>query len=135
MCQVSVAKLSGLTALLMANFILRVVPCFLMLKTVCTFFLVKTSPPSHVRRVLEKDKLCLTWEAPLPSLSAYLQYEVNYWIRGWEAWLVRWYSCPPFFLIVQSTYNSLSITHFLLSHVYSYLYCSIRLLFIALKCI
>ncbi|XP_039985749.1 thrombopoietin receptor isoform X2 [Xiphias gladius] len=46
---------------------------------------IKTSPPGHLRGALKKDKLCLKWEAPLPSLSAYLQYEVSYQTRGGEA--------------------------------------------------
>ncbi|XP_045905315.1 thrombopoietin receptor isoform X2 [Micropterus dolomieu] len=46
---------------------------------------IKTSPPSHLRGALEKDKLCLKWDAPLQSLSAHLQYEVDYQIRGGEA--------------------------------------------------
>ncbi|XP_070764922.1 thrombopoietin receptor [Enoplosus armatus] len=48
---------------------------------------IKTSPPSHVKGALEKDKVCLKWEAPLPSLSAHLQYEVSCQIRGGEAWM------------------------------------------------
>ncbi|KAI3368548.1 hypothetical protein L3Q82_025558 [Scortum barcoo] len=48
---------------------------------------IKTSPPSHLRRTFERDKLCLEWEAPLPSLWAHLSYEVGYQIRRGEAWL------------------------------------------------
>ncbi|XP_068446042.1 thrombopoietin receptor [Clinocottus analis] len=48
---------------------------------------VKTSPPCHLQGTLEKDKLCLKWEAPLPSLSAHLQYEASYQIRGGGAWI------------------------------------------------
>ncbi|XP_037624774.1 thrombopoietin receptor isoform X2 [Sebastes umbrosus] len=48
---------------------------------------IKTNPPRHLRGALEKDKLCLRWEAPLPSLSSHLQYEVGYQIRGGEAWM------------------------------------------------
>ncbi|XP_059197634.1 thrombopoietin receptor [Centropristis striata] len=49
---------------------------------------IKTAPPCHVRAVLKKDKLCLKWEAPLPSLLAHLQYEVSYKIRGGEGWMM-----------------------------------------------
>uniref|UniRef100_A0A3Q3FG03 MPL proto-oncogene, thrombopoietin receptor n=1 Tax=Labrus bergylta TaxID=56723 RepID=A0A3Q3FG03_9LABR len=45
---------------------------------------IKTSPPSHPKAAVQEDKLCLKWEAPLPSLSAHLQYEVGYHIRGSE---------------------------------------------------
>ncbi|XP_028442445.1 LOW QUALITY PROTEIN: thrombopoietin receptor [Perca flavescens] len=48
---------------------------------------IKTSPPCHLRGALEKDKFCLKWKAPLLSLSAHLQYEVSYQIRGAEAWM------------------------------------------------
>nr|XP_040039623.1 thrombopoietin receptor isoform X2 [Gasterosteus aculeatus aculeatus] len=48
---------------------------------------VKTSPPHHLKATLEKDKLCLKWEAPLLSLSAHLQYEVSYLLRDREAWI------------------------------------------------
>ncbi|KAE8293928.1 Thrombopoietin receptor [Larimichthys crocea] len=46
---------------------------------------IKTSPPSHLKGTFEKDKLCLNWEAPLPSLATHLQYEVCYQIQegGW----------------------------------------------------
>ncbi|XP_008297767.1 thrombopoietin receptor isoform X2 [Stegastes partitus] len=47
---------------------------------------VKTSPPDGLRGVLMKDKLCLEWEAPLPSLSPHLQYEVDYRVKGAEGW-------------------------------------------------
>ncbi|XP_069009211.1 thrombopoietin receptor [Embiotoca jacksoni] len=47
---------------------------------------VKTSPPAHLRGALNKDKLCLKWEAPLPSLSNDLQYEVDFQIRGGAGW-------------------------------------------------
>ncbi|KAM8875593.1 thrombopoietin receptor isoform 2-T2 [Spinachia spinachia] len=48
---------------------------------------VKTSPPRHLKARLEEDKLCLKWEAPFPSLSAHLQYEVGYRLRASEAWI------------------------------------------------
>ncbi|XP_068563778.1 thrombopoietin receptor [Cebidichthys violaceus] len=48
---------------------------------------VKTSPPCHLKGTLEKDKLCLKWEAPHLSLSAHLQYEVSYQISQGEAWI------------------------------------------------
>ncbi|KAL6108284.1 mpl [Pungitius sinensis] len=48
---------------------------------------VKTSPPHHLKAALERDKLCLKWEAPLASLSAHLQYEVSYQLRAGEAWI------------------------------------------------
>ncbi|XP_076582430.1 thrombopoietin receptor [Chaetodon auriga] len=48
---------------------------------------IKTSPPRHLRGTLEKDKLCLKWEAPLPSLSTHLQHEVSYQFRGRETWM------------------------------------------------
>ncbi|XP_044056902.1 thrombopoietin receptor [Siniperca chuatsi] len=49
---------------------------------------IKTSPPSHLTGSLAKNKLCLKWEAPLPSLSAHLQYEVRNQITGSESWMV-----------------------------------------------
>ncbi|XP_041790524.1 thrombopoietin receptor isoform X2 [Chelmon rostratus] len=49
---------------------------------------IKTPPPSHLRGALEKDKLCLKWVAPLPSLSAHLQYEVRYRIREGGMWVM-----------------------------------------------
>ncbi|XP_035508878.1 thrombopoietin receptor [Morone saxatilis] len=49
---------------------------------------IKTSPPRHLRGTLKKNKLCLEWKAPLPSLSAHLQYEVGYQIRGEETWMM-----------------------------------------------
>ncbi|XP_042370422.1 thrombopoietin receptor isoform X2 [Plectropomus leopardus] len=48
---------------------------------------IKTSPPYHLRGALQKDRLCLKWEAPLLSLSAHLQYEVGYQIKESEAWM------------------------------------------------
>ncbi|XP_073333296.1 thrombopoietin receptor [Pagrus major] len=48
---------------------------------------IKTSPPSHLRKAFENKTLCLKWEAPLPSLSAHLQYEVYYQIRGAGQWM------------------------------------------------
>ncbi|XP_070688574.1 thrombopoietin receptor [Pempheris klunzingeri] len=47
---------------------------------------IKTSPPSHLS-ALEKDKLCFKWEAPLPSVSAHLQYEVGYQIKESDTWM------------------------------------------------
>uniref|UniRef100_A0A8C4HNY2 MPL proto-oncogene, thrombopoietin receptor n=1 Tax=Dicentrarchus labrax TaxID=13489 RepID=A0A8C4HNY2_DICLA len=49
---------------------------------------IKTYPPRHLRGTLKNNKLCLKWEAPLPSLSADLQYEVGYQIRGEETWMM-----------------------------------------------
>ncbi|XP_037325161.2 thrombopoietin receptor [Pungitius pungitius] len=48
---------------------------------------VKTSPPHHLKAALERDKLCLKWEAPLASLSAHLRYEASYRLRAAEAWI------------------------------------------------
>ncbi|XP_015246681.1 PREDICTED: thrombopoietin receptor [Cyprinodon variegatus] len=45
---------------------------------------IKSVPPSQLKGVLIKKKLCLNWEAPLPSLSGDLQYEVNIQIKGGE---------------------------------------------------
>ncbi|XP_056132743.1 thrombopoietin receptor [Lampris incognitus] len=39
---------------------------------------IKTSPPRHLRAVLETGRLCLLWEAPLHILSAHLQYQISY---------------------------------------------------------
>ncbi|XP_034563461.1 thrombopoietin receptor [Notolabrus celidotus] len=50
---------------------------------------VKTSPPTHLKASLERGKLCLTWEAPLRSLSTHLQYEVSYQTRESEDWMTR----------------------------------------------
>ncbi|MED6267458.1 hypothetical protein CHARACLAT_012472 [Characodon lateralis] len=47
---------------------------------------IKSAPPSHLKGVLMKKKLCLEWEAPLPSLSIFLQYEVDIQIKGGEKW-------------------------------------------------
>ncbi|XP_040896503.1 thrombopoietin receptor isoform X2 [Toxotes jaculatrix] len=47
---------------------------------------IKTSPPGHLKGALEKNKLCLKWDAPFPSLSAHLEYEVGYQTRRGEAW-------------------------------------------------
>uniref|UniRef100_A0A3Q4N236 MPL proto-oncogene, thrombopoietin receptor n=1 Tax=Neolamprologus brichardi TaxID=32507 RepID=A0A3Q4N236_NEOBR len=57
------------------------------------FFAVKTSPPTHLKRILKKDKLCLKWDAPLPSLSNYLQYEFDHQLKEYEGWKVS--SCGP----------------------------------------
>lgn len=76
----------------LACFARAVVPWWLCLLTtcyVCFLLLVKISPPGHLRGVPKKAKLCLKWQAPLLSLSAHLQYEVSYQIRGGEAWMVR----------------------------------------------
>nr|XP_046246833.1 thrombopoietin receptor isoform X2 [Scatophagus argus] len=48
---------------------------------------IKTFPPSDLQKHMENDRLCLTWEAPLPPLFAHLQYEVTYKIREWETWM------------------------------------------------
>uniref|UniRef100_A0A8C5N631 Fibronectin type-III domain-containing protein n=1 Tax=Gouania willdenowi TaxID=441366 RepID=A0A8C5N631_GOUWI len=47
---------------------------------------IKTSAPGHVRGVMEKNKLCLEWEAPLPSLLPHLQYEVDHQTTRGEGW-------------------------------------------------
>ncbi|XP_005457175.1 thrombopoietin receptor isoform X1 [Oreochromis niloticus] len=47
---------------------------------------IKTSPPTHLKRILKKDKLCLKWDAPLPSLSNYLQYEFDHQLNEDEGW-------------------------------------------------
>ncbi|XP_054459285.1 thrombopoietin receptor isoform X2 [Anoplopoma fimbria] len=51
--------------------------------------IIKTSPPCHLKGTMKKDKLCLKWEAPLLCLSAHLQYEVSYQIRGGDAWIME----------------------------------------------
>uniref|UniRef100_A0A3B3Y3I3 Fibronectin type-III domain-containing protein n=1 Tax=Poecilia mexicana TaxID=48701 RepID=A0A3B3Y3I3_9TELE len=38
----------------------------------------------HLKGKLINDKLCLEWEAPLPSLSNHMKYEVNVQIKGVE---------------------------------------------------
>uniref|UniRef100_A0A3Q3K870 Fibronectin type-III domain-containing protein n=1 Tax=Monopterus albus TaxID=43700 RepID=A0A3Q3K870_MONAL len=48
---------------------------------------VKTPAPGDLRGAVEKGRLCLKWEAPLLSLSPYLQYEVGYQTREGEAWM------------------------------------------------
>uniref|UniRef100_A0A3Q3K841 Fibronectin type-III domain-containing protein n=1 Tax=Monopterus albus TaxID=43700 RepID=A0A3Q3K841_MONAL len=50
---------------------------------------IKTPAPGDLRGAVEKGRLCLKWEAPLLSLSPYLQYEVGYQTREGEAWMVR----------------------------------------------
>lgn len=55
----------------------------------CCLLLVRTSPPGNLRGALEKDKLCLQWEAPLLSVFAHLQYEVGYQTKEGEGWMVR----------------------------------------------
>ncbi|KAG7242323.1 hypothetical protein INR49_023999 [Caranx melampygus] len=49
--------------------------------------IIKTSPPRHLKAALQKERLCLNWEAPLQSLSAHLQYEVGYQMRRGDVWL------------------------------------------------
>ncbi|XP_035504680.2 thrombopoietin receptor [Scophthalmus maximus] len=49
---------------------------------------IKTSPPGYLRGILQEDKLCLKWEAPLPALSAHLQYEVSYRTTAGEVWMM-----------------------------------------------
>ncbi|KAM9385772.1 thrombopoietin receptor [Pholidichthys leucotaenia] len=49
---------------------------------------IKTSPPVHLREVLKEDKLCCKWDAPLPSLSGHMQYQVDYQIKGGEKWKI-----------------------------------------------
>uniref|UniRef100_A0A8C6T992 Fibronectin type-III domain-containing protein n=1 Tax=Neogobius melanostomus TaxID=47308 RepID=A0A8C6T992_9GOBI len=39
--------------------------------------IIKTSPPSVLKQN-ETDKLCVSWDSPLPALSSHLQYELNY---------------------------------------------------------
>ncbi|XP_028258950.1 thrombopoietin receptor [Parambassis ranga] len=48
---------------------------------------IKTPPPGRLG-LLKNGELCLKWEAPLPSLSIYLQYEVDYQIKGSGEWKV-----------------------------------------------
>lgn len=48
---------------------------------------IKTPPPNHVRIVQEKAKMCMNWEAPLPSLSDHLLYELSYKKRVQE-WMI-----------------------------------------------
>ncbi|XP_019749914.1 thrombopoietin receptor isoform X1 [Hippocampus comes] len=50
--------------------------------------IIKTKPPTHLRGLLEKEKLCLMWEAPLMALSSHLQYEVGCQIRESKGWLL-----------------------------------------------
>ncbi|XP_018549512.1 thrombopoietin receptor isoform X1 [Lates calcarifer] len=56
--------------------------------------IIKTSPPCHLRRAPNTDKLCLEWEAPLPSLGAHLQYEVGYRTSEDEAWMTAFSEGP-----------------------------------------
>ncbi|XP_061594977.1 thrombopoietin receptor [Cololabis saira] len=49
---------------------------------------IKTPPPGHLRQVQRKDELCLEWEAPIPTLSAHLQYEVDFNVKGRERWKI-----------------------------------------------
>lgn len=51
--------------------------------------IVKTSPPSHLKASVEREKLCVRWDAPLRFLSAHLQYKVSYKIRESEDWMTR----------------------------------------------
>ncbi|KAK1896492.1 Thrombopoietin receptor [Dissostichus eleginoides] len=55
---------------------------------------IKSSPPCHLRGASEKDKLYLKWETPLQALSAHLQYEVGYQMRGSEAWMTVFVKGP-----------------------------------------
>ncbi|XP_041647150.1 thrombopoietin receptor [Cheilinus undulatus] len=55
---------------------------------------IKTLPPSHLKAAVEEGKLCLKWEAPLPSLSAHLQYEVSYQVTGREDWTTTFLRSP-----------------------------------------
>lgn len=64
--------------------------CVLKILVFC--FKVKTSPPSQRSRWWKRNKLCLKWDAPLPTLYAHLQYEVCYQIRGTDAVMVRGHS-------------------------------------------
>ncbi|XP_043985878.1 thrombopoietin receptor isoform X3 [Gambusia affinis] len=45
---------------------------------------IKSGSPSHLKGELINDKLCLEWEAPLPSLSDYMVYEVDVQIKAVE---------------------------------------------------
>ncbi|XP_029988645.1 thrombopoietin receptor isoform X2 [Sphaeramia orbicularis] len=47
---------------------------------------IKTPPPNHVKIVPGKAKMCMNWEAPLPSLSDHLLYELSY-KRGVQEWM------------------------------------------------
>uniref|UniRef100_A0A3Q2Q578 MPL proto-oncogene, thrombopoietin receptor n=1 Tax=Fundulus heteroclitus TaxID=8078 RepID=A0A3Q2Q578_FUNHE len=47
---------------------------------------IKSAPPSHLKGRVEKKRVCLEWEAPLPSLSSHLKYEVDIQIKGGENW-------------------------------------------------
>uniref|UniRef100_A0A3Q0RQI9 MPL proto-oncogene, thrombopoietin receptor n=1 Tax=Amphilophus citrinellus TaxID=61819 RepID=A0A3Q0RQI9_AMPCI len=47
---------------------------------------VKTSPPTHLKRIQNNNKLCLEWEAPLPSLSTHLQYELDHQLKENKGW-------------------------------------------------
>ncbi|XP_035996778.1 thrombopoietin receptor isoform X2 [Fundulus heteroclitus] len=47
---------------------------------------IKSVPPSHLKGRVEKKRVCLEWEAPLPSLSSHLKYEVDIQIKGGENW-------------------------------------------------
>ncbi|XP_047444125.1 thrombopoietin receptor [Mugil cephalus] len=49
---------------------------------------IKTHPPGHLKGVLRDQKLYLTWDAPLPSLSAHMHYEVDYQISGGDRWMM-----------------------------------------------
>uniref|UniRef100_A0A3Q0RW06 MPL proto-oncogene, thrombopoietin receptor n=1 Tax=Amphilophus citrinellus TaxID=61819 RepID=A0A3Q0RW06_AMPCI len=56
-------------------------------------FAVKTSPPTHLKRIQNNNKLCLEWEAPLPSLSTHLQYELDHQLKENKGWKVS--GCGP----------------------------------------
>ncbi|KAM4738894.1 thrombopoietin receptor [Anableps anableps] len=47
---------------------------------------IKSAPPSHLKGQQIKQKFCLEWEAPLPSLSSHLEYEIDIQIKGEEEW-------------------------------------------------
>ncbi|XP_041863161.1 thrombopoietin receptor [Melanotaenia boesemani] len=43
---------------------------------------IKPLPPHHLKYAFRQDKLCLEWEAPLPSPQTNLQYEVDIQTKG-----------------------------------------------------
>ncbi|XP_032427429.1 thrombopoietin receptor [Xiphophorus hellerii] len=45
---------------------------------------IKSGPPSHLKGELINDKLCLEWEAPLPSLLNHMVFEVDVQIKAVE---------------------------------------------------
>lgn len=64
------------------------------------FYLVKTSSPSHLTGVFRENKLCLTWEAPLPFPSIHLTYEVSCKVRAGRVWMVSWWSIIVIYLFL-----------------------------------